>query len=157
MKLKTIKHLGLGLAIVASLTTAANAQIVYYTWVPGNAAEDSVVSGSGTLELNGTTFVSLTFTDGADGTWTGFSGSVNILGDSDAVLAGTTVGPNSIGLVYPAGSGSLTGTPVPLTWTVNGSPTVPNEQNVQDTVGLSGDWVPVPEPTTIIAGAMMML
>jgi len=158
MKLKSIKCIGLCLAVAAGLGSAANAQIVYYTWVPGSSPDDSSIPSSGMLELNGTTVVSLTFTDGSEGTWSGFSGSAGILGDNDAILLGNTVGPNSLGLVYPVSAGPLlAGTYVPLAWTPNGIPTAPDEQNVQDTVGLTGDWVPVPEPATLISGALLLL
>jgi len=145
MKFKPIKYLGLGLALAAGLTISANAQT--YTWVPTPGSVNSVGT-SGTLIVSGAS-VTLTFTE-ASGTYNNFTpniagnGVVPVALSSDVTLSG-----NSTGNDY-------------LAWDPSYSPypTVPAgtaEQQVADTINVEGDWVRVPEPTTIISAAMLLL
>jgi hypothetical protein len=153
LKILTVKSLGLAFAIAAGFTTAANAQVVY-TWVPwsGNG-----VATSGTLDVSASGAVtSLTFVDGTYATYNNFTalpaafgGPANglgtaVLADGDVVLTGVS---------------TVSGLDT-LQWDPNGNTAQPlQEQNVQDSYFTQGNWVPtaVPEPTTVIAGMLMLL
>jgi len=137
------------LALAAGLTVTVNAQMVY-TWVPysGNGTPTS-----GTLTITGGSVSSLTFVDGSYGTystalgstWSPFSGSgVTVLaGDNDAVLSGLFINANP--------------TLDQLAFLPNGGNTPGAEQNVEDFYNSQGNWVPVPEPTTVVAGMLLLL
>jgi hypothetical protein len=148
--MKKILGYGAGLALAMFLTTTAKAQMAYY-WVPysGNG-----VTTSGTLNVNAAGQVtSLVFYDGTYAIYTSFSalpptlgGPANgygtqVLGDNDIVLTGVSL---------------LTGKDT-LQWDPNGTPLPTTEQNTQDAYNTQGDWVPVPEPSTLISGAMLLL
>jgi hypothetical protein len=150
LKLKTIRFLELSLAVTIGLTTAVNAQVVY-TWVPFSGNE---ITTSGTLDVNALGAVtSLTFVDGTYATYNNFYGlqppfgpanglGTTLLADGDIVLSGVSL---------------ITGMDT-LDWDPNGNTAQPlQEQNVQDFYSSQGDWVPVPEPPTLIAGALLLL
>jgi hypothetical protein len=148
--MKKIIGFGAGLALAVFLTSAANAQIVYYNWVPAAGSPAS----SGLLELTGGLLTSLQFTepDGVYNTGTGSvftpisgTGVYYVSGDSDVTLWGTLTG-GSPTLTFEGNNGGLSPTS-----------TIQPEQQVADTFAVGGDWVPVPEPSTLIAGAMLLL
>jgi hypothetical protein len=153
MKLKTVKYLGLGLAIAAGLTTAANASITY-TW------DNTLgIATSGTLTLNnaGTAVLSYTFDDGPAGTYSTsislanpvpsvYGGAVGLT-SGDAVLHGD-MSPDTLA------TGGISGDY--LSWNTPMNPSGPLEV-VTDGNASYGYWVPVPEPTTMIAGALLLL
>ena len=140
MKLKSIKWLGLGLALGAGLTVAANASVVY-TWVPAFSVPPSV-SSSGTLTYDGTSVTSFSFTDDSLGTDNTFAGVVTIVG-GDVVLLGASFGGTGPGIGW-----------APTVFPFLSPATL---QAGTDNATFYGDWVPVPEPTTMIAGALLLL
>jgi hypothetical protein len=155
--IRTIKHIGLGAAFAALLVTTANAQVSYY-WV-ANSLSPGVTSGTGDyLQITGgTTVTGYSFNDGATGTYTSanstFSGILTFAGDGDPQLIGEFI-PNG----FPHGAiGSV------LTWNIPdphgiGTPaTGPIENVATDGNASYGDWAPVPEPSTIIAGALLLM
>jgi len=148
-KLALLSIVGLGLSADSSHGS------ITYDWVPD--ASTSVVT-SGSLTVAGGTVTSLTFTDGAEGTWIynpGLGiGSYTSFGpittfpfpDNDVALFGSLAGPSTAG----------------FTEALLFDPAVPasgDEQNVIDTQSIGGEWVPVavPEPATLIAGALLLL
>ena len=149
-KKMSVAALFAGLAMIPSV---ANATLEIFTWAPDNTRPlpKNILSSSGTLEYD---TVSGDITDfsfsiqyfGTDNTYDAFSGSY-LLVDGDLALTG---------LSYD--SEAFLGIP-DVFWSPTGSPQ-PDEE-VGD--GLFGDWVPtvqtapIPEPTTMFAGAMLLL
>jgi hypothetical protein len=133
------KTIQFGAALVAAVffSSAANASI-YYTWVPD--AGNSVTS-DGSFYLTGDTISDFTFSVNGSAADTSFSGSVTPVG-IDAVLSGASSGGLDAG------------------WAAGSSP----EDVFSSTAGSgSGTWVDgfpvsaVPEPSTILAGASVLL
>lgn len=139
--------------------TASKADIIY-SWVPYSGNATTTI---GTLDVNSSgDVVSLTYYEtGSSGTlqldytgglnnagwyptsFPGFIDGVKVLADGDAVLNGS---------LYDSATGDQ------ITFTPFANPALaPTEQNVQNLYGTQGDWSPVPEPTTMIAGAFLLL
>jgi hypothetical protein len=145
INMKRILRFGVGLVLAGFLTTATNASTIF-TWVP-DAALNGGISSSGTLtEINAGKLNPFSFTFDSLATDT-----------SASVTSGKWYNPSLTYSGQPRdGNYTFTGTSdgagPALTWTmVNNSVTgTPNEDSV--TYGnqtLYGDWVPVPEPTTL--------
>jgi hypothetical protein len=154
MKLKTIKHFGLGLAAAVGLATSVEAS-VEYQWVVGGESTYSPVTptsvgylyytpGSGTYGSGGT-ISSFSFTENPGGTETGFVGTptVTVLADGNLIVTGVS------DTTFLLGFGSSSGSAI----TYNSS----NENAVQDNGTLGGDWVAVPEASTMIFGGLLLL
>ncbi len=153
VKMKRTLKFGAGLALAAFLTTAANASLYYFgPPVPMPIAGDGPFA-AGQLDYDGFTVDSFSFTLstlkgnvlGAD---TSFSGTVSVLADGNLVLVGLS-------------SGDLS-----ATWTIiPGNGKTPDVDQAILNSGsdpgftFSGVWIPVtvPEPTTLIAGALLLL
>jgi hypothetical protein len=169
MKLKTIKYLGLGLAIAAGLATTAKADLAgVYRWVQDPTTPVSVplgVTSSGMITVNGSGMITsgsweatIPYSPGSevdsisDAQWVAVTASG--LSDGDAFLLGTFVGTQTFSIpptVNPyIGSWNL-GTPP------GGSVGSADENVTMDSYTIYGNWVPVPEPTTMIAGALLLL
>jgi hypothetical protein len=143
-----MSRFGVGLALAALLTTVANAAM--YIWVP---EASNPVKSSGSLTYNGETVSSFSWQSGtapADTTFIPPSaiGSVTVLADGDLELVGKS-------------SGSSVGAPS-ITWSAN-APSGFGEDLGTGMGGSAfyGDWVPapapVPEATTMIAAAVLLL
>jgi len=140
---------GAGLALAALLTTVANASLVY-NWVntPGPGVDPPAASGI--LTLTDGTVSDLTFTlygiTPPDNT---FAGTAVVLPDQNLTLSGTTTGSG-----VDSGAIAVSWSPTVFTALVG-----ENSAYYEDVTSFTiyGDWVPVPEPTTIIAGALMLL
>jgi hypothetical protein len=158
MKLKTIKYLGLALTAAAGLTTAANAQIEYQ-WVsdatppntPGISVSGDIIVTAGVI--TGT----FTENDIANGTTLSINNWSFVtaipLGDGDLSLWGT-----AYGTILPSGD------PASLMWNMgiggvySPGPTPSLLENiVNDNSTIYGDWVAVPEPTTLMSGMLLLL
>jgi hypothetical protein len=165
MNIKTIKHLGLGLALAVGLTTSAKAGLAgTYTWVYGGETTyplgtppESTPASSGSLTVNSLGVVTaFTFTETPGGTLTLANVTppvVTLLGDGNLVV--TTSGFSTFGLFFFR-SGIFPGPPGGQILPYNSA----NENAVFDNGQIGGDWVkssPVPEPSTYIAGALMVL
>jgi len=145
--------LGAGLALAALLTTVANASVVY-NWVntPGPGVDPPAASGILTLTGGTGGIVSdLTFTlygiTPPDNT---FTGTAVVLPDQNLTLSGTTTGSG-----VDSGAIAVTWTPTVFTALVGENSAYYEDVN---SFTIYGDWVPaVPEPTTTIAGALMLL
>jgi hypothetical protein len=139
LKLKPIKCCMWSLAVVAGLASAAKAQVVY-DWDPNSANRYAT---SGTLTINHGVITSFSFSDGPDGTFHSFGpGVVNLLGDGDLQLLGVSLGLPTVVWSLPVGAPA----------------TGPKEDLAITSFAAYGDWVPaVPEPTTMIAGALLLL
>jgi hypothetical protein len=147
-KLTLLSILGLGLSANSSHAS------ITYDWVPD--ASTSVFT-SGSLTVAGGSVTSLTFTDGSEGTWVfnqglGIGsytplGPITTFSDNDVALLGLLSGPSTAGINEA------------LIFNVPGIVTPTDEQNVNDTQNIGGDWVPVavPEPATLVAGALLLL
>jgi hypothetical protein len=160
MNMKTLKKCSLGLALVTGLASAAKADIYEdFAWDPNVPANIYTSSGAITYDVTTGSISSFTFTDGPDGTFPTFAADYSlILLDGNLFIHGTASGS---GVTTVVGGNVL---PVTLNFNVPGTPGVagvpttgPGEQQVQDGASIWGDWVPVPEPTTYIAGAMLMI
>jgi hypothetical protein len=182
MKLKTIKTLGFGLMVAAGLTTAANAQVVY-TFdeggiISGYGTGEPSVTGSVTLSgsLSAGTYDITGYTGGNIGaTLSGTSVTVT------SISYGETPPGTGLDIYLQTAADNILGAPGSYTPTLtilsdgdlvfnyvtfSGASGVynlytgtssPNEQHVQDNGVLGGDWVPVPEPTTIMSGMLLLL
>ena len=152
---RKLKGFGVGLALAAMLTTVANATLTVYNWVPDASTSDNGANSSGTLEIDNSLLSSVPipislgdpdFYFTLDGTpaksFNNFSGYISLLSDGNLQLIGQSSG------------GYL------ANWTNNAS-----SGSDENEVSLSsdpdfGDWVPevaVPEPSTIIAGMLLLL
>lgn len=155
MKMNLVKTMSF-VALFAGLAmtpSAANASLALFTWTPDTTRPFpvNILSSSGTLEYN---TVSGDITDfsfsieyfGTDNRYDAFSGSY-VLVDGDLALTGFSY-DNDAFLGIPDVFWSPTGSPQP-------------DEEVGD--GLFGDWVPtvqtapIPEPTTVFAGAILLL
>jgi hypothetical protein len=141
---------GAGLALAAFLTTIANASVVY-DWVNTHGLDPS-----GKLTLSGGTggtVSDLTFTlDGypPDNTFS-LIGTATVLPDQNLTLSGTTTG---------SGAPDVTWKPTVYTALEGENQAAYIDVTSGNSITIYGDWVPeaaVPEPTTIIAGASMLL
>ena len=159
--MKRTLRFGVGLALATFLTTVANASL--YSWgppvtAPGPAPAPEPVGGhelsvGGELGYNGSSVDSFSFIlydvkGNVLGTDTSFSGTVSVLSNGDLVLVGSS-------------SGDLS-----ATWTAITEGDKTPDVNLatfgtgSDAGGsFTGDWIPVtvPEPTTVIAGALLLL
>lgn len=130
---------------------AANAQLVTYDWVQASTTLAGFTS-SGTLTINtGTdaiTGFSFTETGPTSGTVTTTGGlTATVLPGGDAQLAGASFNSAlTFVLLFSATPGT-------------GTTSDPTEQTVNDNTTITGQWVStaVPEPTTVLAGALMLL
>jgi hypothetical protein len=158
MKLRNIKYYALGLALAAGLTSAVNATLITYDWEQATTTLPGYTS-SGTLVLNtsGDTVSSISFTENNasllyTGTVLNFTGTATILAPGaphgDAQLNGFSMGTQT----PPIGGG-----PFGIFWVPNAATSSPTEQLTFDNTIITGAWVPVPEPTTLMAGAMLLL
>jgi hypothetical protein len=142
---RKLKGFGLGLAIASLLTTVANANLVY-NWFPDANNSDS---SSGQLEYDsGTGLSTFSFTLNGD-TYDIFNGSILILSsDGHLQLIGTS--SSSYSSSYPL-----------VTWTSSDEISSLDENEIVVSSDPDyGDWVPevaVPEPSTIIAGTLLLL
>jgi hypothetical protein len=152
MKRKS-RRFGVGLAIATMLTSIANATMVVYNWVPdaiNPLTSQPSLPSSGTLQFDTETGVlydfSITFTlEGGttETTFGNFDGTISLLG-VNLQLNGTSSGD------YAAN------------WTPYATSPGPDENWVSLSADPDyyGDWVPetpVPEPTTMLAGALLLL
>jgi len=164
MKLKTIKYLALGLVVAAGFVTVSNAQMTYdfvqgdYTTYPGENPSLPTPTASGTITLASGTYtpgvyssadiLSFSFQENPPGAPpdNAYSGSTfTVLSDGDLLLNGvfSGTGLDAAASIYQSLTGSI-------------APSL-NENYVQDNGVLGGDWVAVPEPTTVIAGVLLLL
>jgi len=163
MKMNLVKTMSVAalFAGLAMIPSAANASLEVFTWAPDTTRPlpENFLSSSGTLDydtVNGDiSDFSLTYSFlGTDDTYDAFSGTV-VLGDGDLALTG-----------HSSNSNGFLGIPYVL-WIPTGSPQ-PDENSATALGTLFGDWVytstvsdnqaaPVPEPTTMFAGAMLLL
>jgi len=152
MKSRTIKCLGMGLAVAASLATAAKADLIIdYTWVQASTTLAGYTS-SGTFQYDVTVpaLSTISFTEvppsGPSGTVALYTGSETILPPGgttgDLQLNGSSINLSPLFVVV---------------WAPNGATSGASEQLVADNTTITGAWVPVPEPTTMIAGALLLL
>jgi hypothetical protein len=169
MKNKAIKYFGLGLALAAGLTSAANAAIEY-TWVYGG--ESTYAAGTTPVSSGSFLYTPGLGPNGSGGTVADFSFSENPGGADTAIVVGATFtvlanGNLVISGAYP-GAIALSGVPLffnPSPYLgagpVNGgliAYNALNQQAVEDNGQIGGDWVrAVPEPTTMVAGVLMLL
>lgn len=148
-----------GLAMIPS---AANASLEVFTWVPDNTypLPKDYLSSSGTLDYDtvsgDVSDFSFTYSFlGTDDTYNNAYSGTGLLGDGDLVLHGNSYDSNG-----------FLGIPDVL-WIPTGLPQ-PDENSATALGTLFGDWVytstvidnqaaPVPEPTTMFAGAMLLL
>jgi hypothetical protein len=153
---KVFANFAVATCLAAVLTTTANAALTTYEWVPGTIGDITADSGTLTFDptLSGTSSpitYNFSWTDGTgvysdNGT---LAIGYVILPDGDLLLSGT---PNS-----PSG-----------TYWQFGTFETPNEDAfvASPGYGMYGDWVPeatsqggipVPEPTTVFAAALLLL
>jgi hypothetical protein len=150
-----IKCCGLGLALAAMLTTAAKADLVY-NWVP---AAGNGITSQGSITVNGSGDVTaISFKDGTYGTFTdiALSGTyelqTEVLSDGHLGVIGY-VWDNSADIGHPLDKHIY----LDIQFDINGNPMIGTEEiNVEDNYNLQGDFV-VPEPSTLMAGALLML
>jgi hypothetical protein len=147
MKMK-LKGFSVGLALATMLTTVANATLTVYNWVPDASTSDNGANSSGTLDIDAGVISSFSFTLG-ETTFDSFTGTTEpghtptlILTDRNLQLDGQSASTTSESLA---------------TWTPQSSPGL--DENQVSVLGDPdyGDWVAVPEPSTIIAGALLLL
>lgn len=171
MKSRILKNLGLGLALATGLTTAANATLLIqdYTWVAGTAnpapssllsiiAGNSLVNNSttvsGNLIYNVTTSTIMSYSFDVTGTMIVTDSSV-----TPTTLVGTVLGDKDLNIANPPGH--VVSNPSSGVWVDASMPVLfgPKDENwfVLGGKQLTGDWVPVPEPSTFIAGALLLL
>jgi hypothetical protein len=144
-----LKKFGAGFAVATFLTTVANASVVY-DWVNAAGTPANALA-SGTLTVSGGTISSLVFTiQGLSPSENTFSGTIAVLGaDQDLTLNGTMNDPGDPSLPSVA-------------WSPTGSSASAGENSAKYTVRsattIDGDWVAaVPEPTSMVAGALLLL
>ena len=150
---RKLKGFGVGLALATMLTTVANATLTVYEWVPHTSTSDNGSNSSGTFGLDSSLSLSGTVTIDPSGpstfsftlgnvTFNIFNGSISLLLDGNLQLDGNATSTSSQNLAVWAPKDSS-------------GP----EENVVSLAGDPdfGDWVPVPEPTTMIAGALLLL
>jgi hypothetical protein len=154
--MKLTKPIGtLALAACLMGATAAKADLfVDYTWVQAATTVPGYTS-TGAIHYDKTTgsIVTITFSEiSSAGTET-----VNVF----LPLLPTLVLPSGNYLqlrgISDDPTGALDGGDFLLGWRANGATSTPTEQQVNDNTTLTGAWVPVPEPTTVIAGALLLL
>jgi len=145
MKPKTIKYLGLGMMLGLGLATAAKADIEY-VWVP---AAGNTYATSGLLTESGGTLTSFTFFEAATTTFDladfGTAPSGVVLSDGDFQINPHDEAEDPSSPYYT------------LTFIPNGTGPSTQEQDVSDNGQQYGDWVVVPEPTTVISGMLLLL
>jgi hypothetical protein len=154
MRLNCIRNIGLGLALAAGLSITANAQVTY-TWVQ-TAATTPVIGAPGVPVSDITSSGTITVSGGVvTGTWSDF-----VNGESTDTIngwAGVTATPQGNGVVLSGlSSGNLfivwQGTPAYDATVANGGIT-----EAIDNADVFGNWVAVPEPSTMVACALMVL
>jgi hypothetical protein len=152
---RKLKGLGVGLALAAMLTTAANASLTVYNWALDTdpSLTDNGADSSGTIELDSSLSLSepvsinpgdpssFSFILGGT-TFDTFNGTILILSDGNLQLDGNATSTSSENLAV---------------W-IPDALTGPHENQV-GSVGDPdyGDWVAVPEPSTIIASTLLLL
>lgn len=141
-----LKGFAVGLALASLLTTVANASLTVYNWVPDANNSDS---SSGQLEYDPGTGSLSTFSFTLNGdTYNIFLGTISGLSDYDLQLIGTS--SSSYSSSYPL-----------VTWTSSDEISSLDENEIVLSEDPDyGDWVPevaVPEPSTIIAGTLLLL
>jgi len=167
MKMNLVKTMSVAalFAGLAMIPSAANASLEVFTWAPDTTRPlpENFLSSSGTLDydtVNGDiSDFSLTYSFlGTDDTYLDIYNAYNgtgLLGDGDLVLNG-----------FSYDSDAFLGIP-DVFWIPTGLPQ-PDENSATALGTLFGDWVytstisdnqtaPVPEPTTVFAGAMLLL
>jgi hypothetical protein len=139
IKMKRILKFGVALALIACLTAVANAALVTYDWVP-DAALNGVNTSSGSLTWDGSSVGSFSFTLN------------NVNTTTFAQITGTTVLTDG-NLVFVGKSDTT------QAWAAHDVANTPDENVVKilTTPTAYGDWVAVPEPTTLIAGLSLLL
>jgi hypothetical protein len=179
MKIKTLRNLGLGLALVAGLANAAKADLIeQFTWVQGAPIPLYIAEGlTFVTDLNpiATSSGSLTY-DVTHGIIESYSFNISIPALSYvATDVGVTPSGPGVGSIIPGGNLDLGHPPgvvfsLPgIGWWDDGNGLGPLDQNEFQLFPatytgpgsgdvISGNWVtPVPEPTTYIAGALLMV
>jgi hypothetical protein len=159
VKTMSVAALFAGLAMIPSV---ANASLEIFTWAPDNTRPlpENFLGSSGTLEFNTVSGDITGFSFGiqylgSDNTYDAFSGTY-VLTDGDLALTG-----------FSYDSDAFLGIP-DVGWAPTHLPQPDEEVGGVGFVGLFGDWVytstvsdsqaaPVPEPTTVFAGAMLLL
>jgi hypothetical protein len=151
--MKRVLKITVGLALVTLTTAVANAALVGFTWVPDNSLTLQPTSGSLTYDtVSGAVSSFSWYYDSFANPDTSFSGTATLLVDGNLKLVGTSTGTS----------------PAPTTDWYSlfplGAPPNADENyfNVHaDGVHPAGpgfgNWAPVPEPTTIIGGALLLL
>jgi hypothetical protein len=152
--LKTIGTVVVGICLLGA--SQARAILITYDWEQSSSTLPGYIS-SGTLIYNtaGAGAVSsLTFTELNPGipyvgTVNNFFGTATVLPpglpNGDLQLSGSSTGTQNPGGAFIVG------------WLPNGTSSSATEQVVYDNTTITGAWVPVPEPATMIAGALLLL
>jgi len=168
-RIGVIAALAAGCCLMA--TAAARADlIVDYSWHQASTTIGGFTS-TGSLSYDATlgTVLSLSFTESNAGQ--NYVGTVNNFG---TFFNGTTVsGPGVATVLFPglpsgdlqligasSGTSQVNAGPASLLivdWFPNGVISSTTEQGVTDNTTLTGAWVPVPEPSTVLAGALLIL
>lgn len=157
----------LSLALASSLPTPVRASLVVYDWVQGN--QTGIVEGAPILDIgHGETSTGTLTYDTASQTITSYSFSARGV-VSVAMFDDTSVSPNTSSVILSDGNllisapptGAVSYASLSLWDGVVGSVPSANENYLNisgNTAYLTGDWVPsVPEPTTAIAAALLLL
>ena|ERR1700722_3704234 len=166
MKFKNFKNLGLAFVLVATLTTAANASIIQYYWVQGTPTANGsagagagnvvnpFITSSGNLLYNTVTKTILSYSFIVNGAITIADTLVNPTSPDSTIL-----GDGDLHIGFPPGF--VFGLPSGGAW-IDGENFGPKDENLFNTLNASsatitGDWVPVPETTTVLAGMLLLL
>jgi hypothetical protein len=168
MKLGILKTFGLMAVVAVSLTTAAKADIITdYYWVQGPSSGTAAASFFDGAFLNPTITSSGNLTyDLTTKTISGYT--FDVIGA--ITIADTSVSPTSPdSIILPGGNlhlspvdpgtGNVTSLGSKGQWIDDLVFDSADQNYFQTSAGsaITGDWVPVPEPTTVIAGILMLL
>jgi len=161
MKLRTIKCLGLGLAVAAGLATAAKAQIIDYSWVQDTTSLQNYSSvGSIVYDVATHTVLTISFSESLGAVT---ETVLNFVPSATTVVLPPGVPNGDLQLTGQSSNatGGAGGSPFYLYWAPNpvgGTVSGPSEQLTFDNTTLTGAWVSaVPEPTTMMAGVLLLL
>jgi hypothetical protein len=158
----TLSKFGVALALAAVLTTAANASVIAYGWVaaPGQGSMTAI----GILQWDPTT-VSGPLPSTANYTFDVYDNGV-LVADDSGVLPSSIIA-YSLGYVSPGSidlalDGAFTPSGGQWVYQVGNVPSSNEDEFILagGAATLQGDWVDFPafpEPTTLIAGAMLLL
>jgi hypothetical protein len=154
IKTKLIGSLVLVTCLVGG--TVAKAALVTYTWVQDSTSVAGYTT-SGTLVYNTVSgaVTPISFTEANPALLPPYSGTViNFIGTAAVLPPGLPTGDLQLSGIS---TGTQTGGGFILQWVPNLPASLPMEQVVNDNTVITGAWVPVPEPTAAVAGAMLLL